>query len=361
VARIFNFSAGPATLPLEVLQQIQEEMLDWNATGASVMEVSHRGKPFMEMAAEAEQDARDLLGVPDNYKVLFLQGGAQIQFASVPLNLMGDAPVADYVCTGSWSKKAIGEAKRFCDVNVVLDTESSHYTDIPPQSEWSTRGDAAFLHYCSNETIGGVEFNWLPETGDVPLVCDMSSNFMSRPVDVSRYGLIYAGAQKNIGPAGITMVIVRDDLLGKTSNQAPSLFNYEKQAGADSMMNTVPTFCWYVCGLVFKWLIQNGGLEAMEQVNIRKAAKLYDFIDRSGGFYTNPVEMACRSRMNVPFIFQDNNLDAKFLAQSHDAGLHSLKGHRSVGGMRASIYNAMPEAGVDALIAFMQDFQDRNG
>jgi len=360
VARVFNFSAGPATLPLEVLQTIQQDLLEWNGTGASVMEVSHRGKPFMAMPAEAEQDARDLVGIPDNYKVLFLQGGAQMQFSSIPLNLIGDATVADYVTTGSWSKKAVAEAKRFCNANVALDTESDGYTSIPPQSEWSTSPNAAYLHYCSNETIGGVEFNWVPKTGEVPLVCDMSSNFMSRPVDVSKYGLIYAGAQKNIGPAGITMVIVRDDLLGKTSDLAPSLFNYEKQAGSDSMVNTVPTFCWYVCGLVFKWLKDNGGLEAMEQINIRKAAKLYGYIDSTNGFYSNNVENASRSRMNVPFFLKDTNLDADFLAESHDAGLHSLKGHRAVGGMRASIYNAMPEAGVDALIAFMQDFQVRN-
>jgi phosphoserine aminotransferase len=324
------------------------------------MEVSHRGKPFMAMAAEAEQDARDLLGIPDNYKVLFLQGGAQMQFSSIPLNLIGEAAVADYVTTGSWSKKAVAEAKRFCNANVALDTESGGYTSIPPQSEWSISPNAAYLHYCSNETIGGVEFNWVPDIGEVPLVCDMSSNFMSRPVDVSKYGLIYAGAQKNIGPAGITMVIVREDLLGKTSNSAPSLFNYEKQAGSDSMVNTVPTFCWYVCGLVFKWLKKNGGLEAMEQINIRKAAKLYEYIDSSNSFYSNNVEESSRSRMNVPFFLKDSGLDADFLTESHDAGLHSLKGHRAVGGMRASIYNAMPEAGVDTLIAFMQDFQARN-
>lgn len=360
MARVFNFSAGPATLPLEVLQTIQEEILEWGGTGASVMEVSHRGKPFMAMAAQAEQDARDLLGISDNYKVLFLQGGAQMQFSSIPLNLIGDADSADYVTTGSWSKKAVAEAKRFCTVNVALDTESSGYTKIPPQAEWNTNPTAAYLHYCSNETIGGVEFNWVPDIGDVPLVCDMSSNFMSRPVDVSKYGLIYAGAQKNIGPAGITMVIVREDLLRKTSHLAPSLFNYEKQAASDSMVNTVPTFCWYVCGLVFKWLKNNGGLEAMEQINIRKAAKLYDCIDNSNGFYTNSVEVASRSRMNVTFILDDSSLDTDFLAESHDAGLHSLKGHRAVGGMRASIYNAMPEAGIDALIAFMRDFQVRN-
>ena len=361
MSRVFNFSAGPATLPLEVLEQVQSELLDWNGTGASVMEVSHRGKPFIEMAAAAEQDTRDLLSIPDNYKVLFLQGGAQLQFSSIPLNLLGEAKGADYVCTGSWSKKAIDEAARFCDVNVAADTVDSKYTRIPDQSSWQTRGDAAYLHYCSNETISGVEFDWVPDTGGVPLVCDMSSNFMSRPVDVGQYGLIYSGAQKNIGPAGITIVIVREDLLDRASANTPKVMNYLKQADADSMENTVPTFVWYVCGLVFKWLKSQGGVAAIEEVNIRKSNKLYDFIDQSDGFYTNPVEPTARSRMNVPFILQDDALTVDFLSESHDAGLHSLKGHRSVGGMRASIYNAMPEAGVDALIAFMQDFQQRCG
>ena len=362
MSRVFNFAAGPATMPREVLEQVREELLDWNGCGASVIEVSHRGKPFIRMAAEAEQDVRDLLAIPDNYRVLFLQGGAQMQFAAVPLNIMGDNPRFDYVNTGHWSKKAISEGRRYGEVNVVLDTEDDGYSSLPPQSEWGDLDpDAAYLHYTPNETIGGVEFHWVPDSGDVPLVADYSSTILSRPVDVSRFGLIYAGAQKNIGPAGITLVIVRDDLLGKTSPMAPLVFDYEKQSDADSMINTVPTFSWYMAGLVFKWLKAQGGLEAMAERNERKAAKLYDYIDASGGFYSNPVDRSCRSWMNVPFVMQDADLDADFLAGAEEAGLHALKGHRSVGGMRASIYNAMPEEGVDALIAFMDDFLKTRG
>jgi phosphoserine aminotransferase len=362
MSRVFNFAAGPATMPLEVLEQVQNEFLDWNNCGASVIEVSHRGKPFIEMAAEAESDLRELLAIPDNYSVLFLQGGAQMQFAAIPLNLMGDNSHFDYVNSGHWSKKAINEGRRYGEVNVVADTEAGGYTRIPPQSEWrDLNPEAAYLHYTPNETIAGVEFHWVPECGSVPLVADYSSTILSRPIDVSRFGLIYAGAQKNIGPSGITIVIVRNDLLGKTSALAPLVFDYQKQSEADSMINTAPTFSWYVSGLVFKWLKEQGGLQAMSDRNQRKALKLYQYIDDSDGYYSNPVDQASRSWMNVPFTLLDGSLDAKFLVGAEAARLHSLKGHRSVGGMRASIYNAMPEEGVDALIAYMQEFMLANG
>ena len=360
MSRCFNFSAGPAALPEEVLEQARDEILDWHGSGMSVMEMSHRGKEFMSIAGEAEADLRGLLAIPGNYKVLFLQGGASAQFSMVPINLLRGRSTADYVNTGAWSKKAIAEAKRFCDVNVVVSSEDSNFSIAPPQSEWNVSNNAAYLHYTPNETIGGVEFHWVPKLGDVPLVADMSSTILSRPIDVSKYGVIYAGAQKNIGPAGLTLVIVRDDLIGHAMDGMPITFDYKTPADNDSMYNTPPTYSWYLAGLVFKWLKQKGGLSSMAEINKRKADKLYAAIDGSD-FYANPVSPESRSWMNVPFTLADAALDSTFLTEAAEAGLKTLKGHRSVGGMRASIYNAMPEAGVDALVSFMADFEKRNG
>ncbi len=359
MSRVYNFSAGPAALPEAVLSQVQTELLEWKGAGASVMEVSHRGKPFMETAAKAEQDLRDLMGIPDNYKVLFLQGGATSQFSAIPLNLKFLGGKADYAHTGHWSKKAIADAKRFVDVNVVCDTSEEGYKHVPVASEWSLSEDAAYVHITPNETIAGVEFEWLPET-DKPICADLSSTILSRPIDVSKYGIIYAGAQKNIGPAGVTIVIVREDLVGHFPNYAPRLMDYEVMADSDSMNNTPPTFAWYLAGRVFEWLKSNGGVEAMAKINESKAKKLYSYIDESDGFYTNPVATENRSWMNVPFILRNSDLDASFLEQSHAAGLHALKGHRSVGGMRASIYNALGLDAIDALINFMDDFKAAN-
>jgi len=356
MSRIFNFSAGPAALPLAVLEEVQAELLEWSGTGASVMEVSHRGKPFMQAAAQAEQDLRDLMGIPDNYRVLFLQGGATAQFSAIPLNLKFLGEKADYAHTGHWSKKAIADAKRFIDVNVVCDTSEEGYTHVPAEADWNLSDDAAYVHITPNETIAGVEFDWLPAT-DKPICADLSSTILSRPIDVAKYGVIYAGAQKNIGPAGLTIVIVRDDLVGHFPADAPRLMDYKVMAESDSMNNTPPTLAWYLAGKVFSWLKSNGGVEAMGQLNQAKANKLYDYIDSSNGFYTNPVAIEDRSWMNVPFILADSNQDAEFLEQSHAAGLHALKGHRSVGGMRASIYNAMGMDGIDALIDFMSNFK----
>lgn len=361
MARIYNFSAGPAVLPLPVLAQARDEMVDWRGSGMSVMEMSHRGKEFMAIAAEAEADLRTLLRIPAHYKVLFLQGGASLQFAMVPLNLLRGRKKADYINTGEWSKKAIGQAKRFCTVNVAASSEAERFTTIPDRAAWRLDPEAAYVHYTPNETIGGVEFPFVPETGEVPLVADMSSTILSRPVDVSRFGLIYAGAQKNIGPSGLTIVIVREDLIGGVAEGTPVMLDYKTHADNESMYNTPPCYAWYVAGLTFKWLLGNGGLEQMARVNERKAAKLYSFIDGSGGFYKNPVAPAVRSWMNIPFTLKDPALDETFLKEAKAAGLVQLKGHRSVGGMRASIYNAMPEEGVDALIGFMGDFRKRKG
>ncbi len=357
---IYNFSAGPACLPEAVLKQAQEEMTDWQGSGMSVMEMSHRGKDFISIAAQAEADLRELMAIPDNYKVLFLQGGASAQFANVPINLLRGKKGADYIYTGQWSKKAIAEGKRLCDVNVAASAEASNFSVLPAQSEWNLKSDAAYVHYTPNETIGGLEFHWTPETGDVPLVADMSSTILSRQIDVSKFGVIYAGAQKNIGPAGLTVVIIRDDLIGETVPGMPAMCDYKIMADNDSMYNTPPTYGWYLAGLVFAWLKKNGGLAAMAEINARKAKKLYAAIDDSG-FYANPIDLNCRSWMNIPFTLADAELDAAFLSGATEAGLVTLKGHRSVGGMRASIYNAMPEAGVDALISFMADFEKRNG
>ena len=360
MSRIFNFSAGPAALPESVLAQARDEMLDWHDSGMSIMEMSHRGKQFMSVAAEAEADLRELMAIPDNYKVLFLQGGASAQFSAIPMNILKGKGSADYINTGAWSKKAIAAAKNYCDVNVAASSESSKFTTIPAEDTWQLSADAAYLHYTPNETIGGVEFHWVPDAGEIPLVADMSSTILSRPIDVSRFGLIYAGAQKNIGPAGLTLVIVREDLLGDASPLLPSVLDYKAQAEAGSMLNTPPTYGWYLAGLVFKWLKAQGGLKAMAEINERKAGKLYAAIDGSD-FYATTVDPECRSWMNVPFTVADPELDKVFLADAEAAGLATLKGHRSVGGMRASIYNAMPEAGVDQLISMMQDFEKKHG
>ena len=355
MTRKYNFSAGPAMLPTPVIERALAEMLDWNGSGMSVMEMSHRGKEYMSIAAKAEADLREVMGIPDNYKVLFLQGGASSQFAAIPLNLLGDKQSADYINTGMWSKKAIAEAKRYGTVNIAADTSGDGFTSVPTQADLKLDPNAAYVHYTPNETIGGVEFDYIPETGDVPLIADMSSTILSRPMDVSKFGMIYAGAQKNIGPAGLTIVIIRDDLLGKASAICPTMFNYAVQAENDSMYNTPATYSWYMAGLVFEWLKVQGGLQGMGEINKRKADKLYAAIDATD-FYGSPVARNARSWMNVPFTLADAELDAAFLKGASEKGLVTLKGHRSVGGMRASIYNAMPEAGVDALVAYMQEF-----
>jgi phosphoserine aminotransferase len=360
MARVFNFSAGPAVLPEEVLKQAADEMVDWHGAGCSVMEMSHRGKEFMGIAAQAEADLRELMGIPANYKVLFLQGGASAQFEMIPINLLRGRPSADYVHTGEWAKKAIQVAGIFCNVNVVASAEDKNFTYAPAQADWKLNKDAAYVHYTANETIGGVEFNWVPETGDVPLVCDMSSNILSRPVDVSKFGLIYAGAQKNIGPAGLTIVIVRDDLVGKAVPTPPPMLAYKTHADADSMYNTPPTYGIYIAGLIFQWLKRNGGIAAMERKNIDKANLLYGYLDTTD-FYRNPVAKADRSRMNVPFMLKDPGLDEEFLKGAKLRGMVQLKGHRLVGGMRASIYNAMPVTGVSQLVEYMKEFAAEHG
>lgn len=359
MSKIYNFSAGPAVLPRDVLLKAREEMLDWHCSGMSVMEMSHRGKEFMQIAHEAETDLRDLLAIPSNYKVLFLQGGAHSQFSMIPLNLLGNKKTADYVSTGLWSEKAIAEAAKFCQVNIAASSKDKNFTYAPQQSEWQLNPDAAYLHYTSNETIGGVEIFWTPETGKVPLVADMSSHILSRPIDISRYGLIYAGAQKNIGPAGLTIVIVRDDLIGHAKSGTPTMLDYKIHADNDSMYNTPPTYGIYIAGLVFKWLKARGGLEAMEKTNIEKANMLYSYLDASD-FYHSPIVPENRSRMNVPFTLKDPALDSTFLAEANNRGLLQLKGHKLVGGMRASIYNAMPIEGVQTLVEFMQEFERTN-
>jgi phosphoserine aminotransferase len=360
MSRVFNFSAGPAAMPAEVLAQLRDEMLDWRGQGMSVMEMSHRGKAFVGIAQQAEADLRELLAVPANYKVLFLQGGATAQFAAVPMNLTRSDSVADYVNTGAWSKKAVGEAKRYCKVNVAADAAADNYSSIPDRSGWRLTPGAAYVHYTPNETIGGVEFLSVPDVGDVPLVADMSSTILSRPIDVSRFGVIYAGAQKNIGPAGLVVVIVRDDLLGRARPDTPTVFDWTAMSGDGSMLNTPATYSWYVAGVIFQWIKRQGGLAAMERLNRAKAERLYSTIDGSG-FYRNPVRPDCRSWMNVPFVLPTADLDKPFIEGAKAAGLVSLEGHRSVGGMRASIYNAMPIEGVDALVGYMQEFQRKHG
>jgi phosphoserine aminotransferase len=357
MSRIFNFSAGPAMLPAEVLSRAGDEMLDWHGSGMSVMEMSHRGPEFLSIYEEAERDLRELLSVPRNYKILFLMGGATLQFAQVPMNLLRGKDKADYVVTGEWSKRAIREAGKYCDAAVAASSEDRNFTYAPKQ--WNVRKDAAYVHYCSNETIGGVEYHSVPQV-DIPLVADASSHFLSRPIDVSRFALIYAGAQKNAGPAGVTMVIVREDLMGQVTKGTPSVLDYKAQADADSMLNTPATYPMYVCGLVFKWLKQQGGVAAMEKRNVEKAALLYDYLDRTQ-FYRNPVAKEDRSRMNIPFTLKDAKLDAEFLKGADARGLVQLKGHRSVGGMRASIYNAMPIEGVQKLVQYMREFEQKHG
>lgn len=361
MSRAFNFSPGPAALPEPVLRQAQQELLEWGDERASVMEVSHRGKAFMAMAEQAERDLRELMAIPDHYRVLFLQGGASQHFAQIPMNLATPGQSADYILTGAWSQKAVGEAQHFVRPHVAASSEADGFRSIPPVGEWALRADAAFAHVVSNETIHGVEFHEVPDTGAVPLVADMSSNILSRPVDVSRFGLIFAGAQKNIGPSGLVILIVRDDLLARSAGRVARIFDYAAHAKEHSLLNTPPTFAWYLAGLVFQWLKVQGGLAEMARRNDRKAQTLYAAIDHSGGFYANQVALAARSRMNVPFVLHDPALDAAFLAESREAGLLALKGHRVLGGMRASLYNAMPQEGVDALVAFMGDFARRHG
>ncbi len=359
MSRIFNFSAGPAMLPAEVMARAGDEMLDWHGSGMSVMEMSHRGKEFISIYEEAVHDLRELLAIPVSYKVLFLQGGATLQFAQIPMNLLNGKGKADYVLTGEWSKKAVKEAKNYCDVGIAASSEDKNFTYAP--KKWNVRPDAAYVHYCSNETIGGVEFHVVPQLGkEIPLVADASSHFLSRPFDVSKFGLIYAGAQKNAGPAGLTFAIVRDDLIGKAQKGTPTVMDYKLQADADSMLNTPACYSIYVAGLVFKWLKQLGGLPSIEKINIKKAQLLYDFLD-SSAFFHNPVAKEDRSRMNVPFTLKDAKLDEEFLKGAAKRGMVQLKGHRSVGGMRASIYNAMSIEGVRALVEYMKEFEAQHG
>ena len=360
MVRVFNFSAGPAVLPEEVLRRAAEEMLDWHASGMSVMEMSHRGKEFIGIAHKAESDLRSLLAIPGNYKVLFLQGGAIAENALVPMNLLRGRAAADYVNTGEWSTKSIREARKYTTVGIAASSEDRKFTYVPPQASWTLTSGAAYVHVCTNETIGGVEYHWTPDTGDVPLVADMSSHLLSRAVDVARYGVIYGGAQKNMGPAGLTVVIVRDDLLDRALPITPSAFHWKAQAEADSMLNTPPTYAIYIAGLVFEWALAQGGIAALEARNVAKAAVLYDYLDRSA-FYVNPVQKEDRSRMNVPFRLRDASLDEAFLKGAEARGMVQLKGHRSVGGMRASIYNAMPIEGVRALVDYMADFERTHG
>jgi phosphoserine aminotransferase len=360
MAKVYNFSSGPAVLPHEVLAEAQSELLDWHGTGMSVMEMSHRGKEFMEIIHDAEHDLRTLMGIPDNYRVLFLQGGASQQFSMIPLNLLGERTTIDFVNTGHWSKLAMKEARRYAEVHVVASSEDRQFSYVPAENTWQRDPDAAYLHYTSNETIGGLQFPWVPES-TVPLVCDMSSEFLSYEVDVSRFGLIYAGAQKNIGPSGLTVVIVRDDLLGHAHPMTPTMLNYRVHADADSMYNTPPTYPIYIAGLVLKWLREQGGIKAIAARNVEKAGLLYHAIDTSDGFYGSHIEAPFRSRMNATFRLRDESLNDAFLSEARKNGLIQLKGHRVAGGMRASIYNAMPIEGVKTLVSFMQDFARQNG
>ncbi|MFZ5723261.1 MAG: 3-phosphoserine/phosphohydroxythreonine transaminase [Pseudomonadota bacterium] len=359
MSRKWNFCAGPAALPEEVLKQAQAELPDWHGKGLSVMEMSHRGADFVAIAEAAERDLRELLAVPANYKVLFLQGGATTQFAMVPMNLLRGKKKADYVNTGMWSTKAILEGRKFCDVNVAASAEAENFTTVPDPAGWKFSKNAAYLHITPNETIHGVEYEFVPDV-KVPVVADLSSTILSRPIDVSKYGLIYAGAQKNIGPAGLVVVIVREDLIGEVIPGTPTMLDYKVQADNGSMYNTPSTYSWYLSGLVFQWLKRQGGVAAMAETNRRKASRLYHYIDGSG-FYANPVDPRYRSLMNVPFTLENAGLEKPFLREAEAAGLLNLAGHRSVGGMRASIYNAVPEAAVEALIAFMKDFANRHG
>lgn len=354
--RAYNFCAGPAALPEAVLQQAQKELLDWQSKGVSIMEMSHRSDEFVGVANQAEQDLRDLLSIPEHYKVLFMQGGASQQFAQIPLNFLPESSSADYIDTGIWSRKSIDEARRYGNINVAASAKKYDYFSIPGQNEWQLNKQAAYVHYTTNETIGGLQFDWIPESGDVPLVADMSSDILSRPVDVSRFGMIYAGAQKNIGPSGLVVAIVREDLLGKARASCPTMLDYKVAADNGSMYNTPPTFSWYLSGLVFKWLKEQGGVEGMAKLNFEKQRLLYEYIDKSD-FYTNPISKSARSWMNIPFRLVDARLEQAFLAGAQERALLNLQGHRSVGGMRASIYNAVPMAAVEALIDYMRAFE----
>lgn len=358
MTHIYNFSAGPAVLPKPVLVRAQAEMLDWHGSGMSVMEMSHRGKEFTGILQKTEADLRTLLSIPSHYKVLFLQGGAIAENAIIPLNLLNGGE-ADYVVTGEWSKRSVEDASAYGKINVVASSEADKFTQVPAFSSWKLNRNAAYVHICTNETINGVEFDGVPETGDVPIVADMSSHILSRPIDVSQYGVIYGGAQKNIGPAGLCIVIVREDLLERASKLTPAVFNWKTQAENHSMINTPPTYSIYIAGLVFEWLLAQGGLVGIEQVNIAKAKLLYEYID-STSFYSNTIAINNRSRMNIPFYLQDESLNASFLKEAESNGLLQLKGHRLVGGMRASIYNAMPIEGVQALLVFMKNFENRH-
>ena len=361
MSRAFNFSAGPATLPEPVLRQACDEMLEWRDAGASIVEISHRGPEFMQVAAEAEADLRTLLSIPSDYAVLFVSGGATVQQALLPVNFAGPGQTVDYVLTGHWGKTAAKQAKPAAPVHVAASSEADNFRNIPPRADWQLSPDAAYVHITANETIHGVEFRDAPDTGDVPLFADFSSSIASEPLDITRYGLVYGGAQKNLGPVGIGFVIVRRDLLDRAGQPRADIFDYRSQLKAESMLNTPPTWNWYMLGLTVKWMLAEGGVGEFARRNARKAALLYAAIDGSGGFYRNEVDAAVRSRMNVPFFLHDEVLDKAFLAESKSAGLIALKGHRALGGMRASIYNAMPEAGVQALVDFMRDFQQRHG
>ena len=360
MTRAYNFSAGPAALPEPVLRRAQAEMLEWGKARAGVMEISHRGKDFIALAQKSEQDLRALMAIPANYKVLFLQGGATQHFAQIPMNFARRGQAADYIVTGHWGEKAAKEAKSLVDVRIAASGEGGKFTAIPPRASWSLDADAAYVHYTPNETIHGVEFHDVPDVGDLPLIVDMSSDILSAPVDVSKFGIIYAGAQKNIGASGLVVMIVREDLLARCPKDIPKIFNYAEHAANESMLNTPNTFGWYLASLVFEWLLEQGGVAAIAERNRAKAELLYGYID-SSGFYKNPVEKSARSRMNVPFTLPREELDAAFLKEAESHGLMALKGHRAVGGMRASIYNAMPLQGVQALVDFMKDFAARNG
>jgi phosphoserine aminotransferase len=361
MTRAYNFSAGPATLPESVLQQAQAEMLEWHGAGASIVELSHRGPEFLQVAQEAEADLRTLMSIPDDYAVLFLQGGATGQQALIPLNIANPGQKADYILTGHWGKTAIKQARPYVDVNIAASSEAGGYRDVPARGDWQLSSDAAYVHITANETIHGVEFRDVPEVGDTPLVADFSSSIVSEPLDVSKFGVIYAGAQKNLGPVGVSVLIIRRDLLERAGQPRADIFTYASHVAKESMLNTPPTWNWYLAGLVFKWMLAQGGVEHFAKLNARKSALLYDVIDNSGGFYRNEVAPGARSRMNIPFFLKDEALDKPFLSEAKAAGLISLKGHRALGGMRASIYNAMPEEGVQALAGFMRDFQQRNG
>jgi phosphoserine aminotransferase len=357
---VYNFGAGPAKLPAEVMQQVKDELLDWNGTGISVIEMSHRSKEFIAITEEADADLREILGIPANYKILYIHGGATMMMSAVPLNLIANGETADYLVTGSWSKKAYKEATRLGNIHVAADSASDNYYSIPARDSWDLTSDAAYLYYTDNETITGVEFDDIPDVGDVPLVCDMTSNFLSRTFDVSRYGIVFASAQKNFGPAGIACVVIRDDLIGKAGDKTPFLLDFKIYADNDSMFNTPPSFNWYMAGLIYKWIKRQGGVDAMDKLAKQRSGKLYDYVDASD-FYSNPIPTQYRSRMNVPFILKDEELNGTFLSEAKKNGLIELKGHRSVGGMRASIYNGMPIEGIDALISFMQDFEQKHG